>query len=223
MTNLERCRRTIGHHPSCMTCDAHDESTLHVLRDCKFARELWNARNEYVFNSISQSSIFVWNGLFWARFYTESFSQPLTRSPILRSYHWLGPGLGWVCMNVDATVSTSQVLVQLLVSFVITQGLGLQDFRKLLIQSDCAEAVKLINADNASNSLISLIRAIVALRQKGWVTDITWIPRESNLPADMLAKSGDPCSIDLHELSAPPATLLPLFSMDAMHLSFVSM
>ncbi|KAK8526975.1 hypothetical protein V6N12_054207 [Hibiscus sabdariffa] len=41
MTNLERCRRSVGHHPSCTICDTQDESTLHVLRDCKFAREVW--------------------------------------------------------------------------------------------------------------------------------------------------------------------------------------
>ncbi|KAK8559266.1 hypothetical protein V6N12_042546 [Hibiscus sabdariffa] len=41
MTNLERFLRSVGHHPSCTICDTQDESTLHVLRDCKFAREVW--------------------------------------------------------------------------------------------------------------------------------------------------------------------------------------
>ncbi|KAK8987883.1 hypothetical protein V6N11_065489 [Hibiscus sabdariffa] len=67
-----------------------------------------------------------------------------------------------------------------------------QGFIFVQIQSDCAEAVKLIKADNAYMSLISLVRAIAALRQKAWATEITWIPRTSNLPAEMLAKSIDP-------------------------------
>ncbi|KAK9038261.1 hypothetical protein V6N11_023141 [Hibiscus sabdariffa] len=87
------------------------------------------------------------------------------------------------------------------------------------IQSDCAEAVKLIKTDNAYMSPISLVRAIAALRQKTWATEITWIPRTSNLPVDMLAKSVDPNSTDFHELAEPPVALIPLLSMDTLHLS----
>ncbi|KAK8559267.1 hypothetical protein V6N13_098843 [Hibiscus sabdariffa] len=66
---------------------------------------------------------------------------------------------------------------------------------------------------------ISLVRAIAALRQKAWATEFTWIPRASNLSVDMLAKSVDPSSTDFHELAEPPAALMSLLSMDALHLS----
>ncbi|KAL4386290.1 hypothetical protein GQ457_09G014670 [Hibiscus cannabinus] len=178
----------------------------------------------------------------------ESFLPPLIRSHDSRSIHWTGPEPGWVCLNVDATVSA-------LTSFGSVAGLlrdqtgsWLSGFQKAIgvlqplqaelwavliglrfvwdqgfvlvqIQSDCAEAVKLIKADNAYMSPISLVRAIAALRQKAWATEITWIPRTSNLPADMLAKSVDPSSTDFHELAEPPVALMPLLSMDALHLS----
>ncbi|KAK9043816.1 hypothetical protein V6N11_072144 [Hibiscus sabdariffa] len=73
------------------------------------------------------------------------------------------------------------------------------------------------------SSVISLVRAIATLRQKGWITNITWIPIENNLPVDMLVKSVDPYSTNLHKLSAPPTSLLLLLSIDAMHLSFIAM
>ncbi|KAK8477373.1 hypothetical protein V6N12_013818 [Hibiscus sabdariffa] len=299
MTNLERRRRSVGRHPYCTTCDTHDESTLHVLRDCKFVREvwlyfspavysptffteslqawllsninchdlvsdysipwstifvsilwqLWKARNEHVFNSIPQSPTAVWNkGIFWARCDMESFLPPLIRSPDSRSLHWTGPEPGWVCLNVDATVSASTSFGSVAGLLLDQIGSWLSGFQKAIgvlqplqaelwavligllfvwdqgfvfvqIQSDCAEAVKLIKADNAYMSPISLVHAIAALRQKAWATKITWIPRTSNFLADMLAKSVDPSSTDFHELDEPPVALMSLLSMDALHLS----
>ncbi|KAK8506387.1 hypothetical protein V6N12_034122 [Hibiscus sabdariffa] len=133
----------------------------------------------------------------------------------VRNRHQTRRGHAKFCMNVATTPLQAELLTLLI-------GLRFawdQDFVFVQIQSDRPEAVKLINADNASISPISLVRAIAALRQKVWATEITWIPRASNLPTDMLAKSVDPSSTDFHELAEPPAALMPLLSMDALHMS----
>ncbi|KAK9042881.1 hypothetical protein V6N11_071235 [Hibiscus sabdariffa] len=41
MTNVERCRRSIGQIPSCLCCFVSEETTIHVLHDCQSARAVW--------------------------------------------------------------------------------------------------------------------------------------------------------------------------------------
>ncbi|CAN1318548.1 Putative ribonuclease H protein At1g65750, partial [Linum perenne] len=43
LTNQARCRRNLTQDPSCQSCSLSDESVLHVLRDCRFAQEVWKA------------------------------------------------------------------------------------------------------------------------------------------------------------------------------------
>ncbi|KAK8986478.1 hypothetical protein V6N11_010034 [Hibiscus sabdariffa] len=233
MTNLERCRRSVGHHPYCTTCDTHDESTLHILRDCKFAREVW---------------LYFLPGVYSPIFFTESLQAWLLSnihchalaseysipwSTIFISILWQL----WKARNEHVFNSIPQSPIDVWHKGIFWARCYMESFLPPLIrppdsrslqwlgpepgwiQSDCAEAVKLIKADNAYMSPISLVRAIATLRRKAWGTEITWIPRTSNLPADMLAKSVDPKSTEFHELAEPPVALMPLLSMDALHLS----
>lgn len=41
LTNLERWRRTITSCPMCARCGQEEESTIHGLRDCFVARQVW--------------------------------------------------------------------------------------------------------------------------------------------------------------------------------------
>ncbi|KAK9027751.1 hypothetical protein V6N11_067574 [Hibiscus sabdariffa] len=61
----------------------------------------------------------------------------------------------------------------------------------------------------------------VRMRKRNWVTDISWIPRDGNRVADMLAKLTDPSTLDIIELRSPPECLLPLLHKDAYDASFV--
>ena len=40
--NLNRFKRKMTSNPSCFICGTHEESTLHILRDCPHARMVWN-------------------------------------------------------------------------------------------------------------------------------------------------------------------------------------
>ena len=42
LTNVERTRRHIGDSDLCSTCGMEREMVLHVLRDCMYARWVWN-------------------------------------------------------------------------------------------------------------------------------------------------------------------------------------
>ncbi|KAK9046574.1 hypothetical protein V6N11_052459 [Hibiscus sabdariffa] len=42
MTNAERYRRSLCPHPLCPCCESAPESVLHVLRDCRYAHEVWS-------------------------------------------------------------------------------------------------------------------------------------------------------------------------------------
>jgi len=42
MTNAHRVKRGLATDPKCKSCIYEEEDTLHILRDCIYAREVWN-------------------------------------------------------------------------------------------------------------------------------------------------------------------------------------
>ena len=42
MTNTHRVKRGLADDPTFKGCLQEEEDTLHILRDCKYAREVWN-------------------------------------------------------------------------------------------------------------------------------------------------------------------------------------
>ncbi|KAK8996373.1 hypothetical protein V6N11_076610 [Hibiscus sabdariffa] len=83
-------------------------------------------------------------------------------------------------------------------------------FMTLQVQTDGKEVVTMLNAMHADRSTFPLVCVIVKLRQKRWMTDIIWIPREGNRAADMLAKSTVSSALDMILLHTPPRCLIPL-------------
>ncbi|KAK8669555.1 hypothetical protein V6N13_106983 [Hibiscus sabdariffa] len=81
-------------------------------------------------------------------------------------------------------------------------------------KSDCAEAVKMVNSPNAERSSLPLVWGTARLRKRSWITNIHWIPRGSNQPADTLAKIVAPNSHDVVHLQSSPQALLPLLHED---------
>jgi len=41
LTNYRRSRWGVGISPTCPCCGSEDETTLHVLRDCNYATQVW--------------------------------------------------------------------------------------------------------------------------------------------------------------------------------------
>ncbi|KAL4278129.1 hypothetical protein GQ457_03G003430 [Hibiscus cannabinus] len=61
--------------------------------------------------------------------------------------------------------------------------------------------------------------AIDRLRKRNWETEISWIPRDGNQVADMLAKLTDSSALELVELCSPPEYLLSLIHSDTSNSS----
>ncbi|KAL4340570.1 hypothetical protein GQ457_08G000230 [Hibiscus cannabinus] len=188
----------------------------------------------------------VIRSLTWARYYAEcTFKAPSSHSPIRKSTHWQRPERGWVSLCTDGAVSaTSGIgsvsgvfrkddgswfygfnksigimqplqaeLWGLFIGIQIAWDIGL---KKLLIQSDSKEAIKLLNAKDAASNNCALVRSIARLRNLRWETSIQWIPRTGNEPADMLAKFNNLPCYNTTCFAQPPERLWPLLDRDAL-------
>ncbi|KAK8570295.1 hypothetical protein V6N13_002985 [Hibiscus sabdariffa] len=75
------------------------------------------------------------------------------------------------------------------------------------------------NEIQGSNSN-SLVRAIAKLSRGHWDIEVKWIPRESNRPADKLAKQAHEAQHEVLMLDMPLENLLPLLENDIIDSSF---
>ncbi|GMI86289.1 hypothetical protein HRI_002298200 [Hibiscus trionum] len=171
-------------------------------------RKILKRRNELVFIGTSQPSSTVLRlSLAWARCYENT--RPLQYAALLPQNHvvqWSPPIRGCLCLNVDGSSASSTKLN-------VVGGL----LREILeVQSDCKQAVKLVTDSDAGNSSFSLVRAIDKLRGRAWLTDIIWIPRDANRPADYLAKLADPTIDSLAFLEEPHLLRLLVFLIEIL-------
>ncbi|KAE8723347.1 hypothetical protein F3Y22_tig00012493pilonHSYRG00039 [Hibiscus syriacus] len=132
----------------------------------------------------------------WAKLYgLGSSSSPPTTRPTITSLVWRKPKSGWLCLNSNGSIHLStgigadaQVIRNEEGAWIygfsknvvhssilqaelwgIYEGLLLADsldVERLEIQTDCKQAVKLLDDPNAGNSPISLVRAITTLRRQ---------------------------------------------------------
>ncbi|KAK8480884.1 hypothetical protein V6N11_061841 [Hibiscus sabdariffa] len=162
---------------------------------------------------------------------------------------WRRPDPGWICLNVDGAVSRgsnagavgglfrdhsgawiagfqqaigkcSPLHAELWALFIGFQYAWELGFTTLQIQTDCKEVVNMLHALDTDRSAFTLVRAIAKLRQKCWMTDIIWIPRDGNRAVDMLAKSTDTSAHDMLRLLTPPRALISLLQDEAPAASF---
>ncbi|KAL4295600.1 hypothetical protein GQ457_12G010160 [Hibiscus cannabinus] len=163
---------------------------------------------------------------------------------------WRRSDPGWICLNVDGAVSKGTNAGAIGGLFRDHSGAWIAGFQQaigkcsplhaelwdlfiglqyawelgltiLQIQTDCKEVVNMIYALDADRSVFSLVRAIAKLRQKCWITDIIWVPRDGNRAADMLAKSTDCSALDMLRLLTPPRYLIPLLQNEATAAVFI--
>ncbi|KAK9006621.1 hypothetical protein V6N11_018956 [Hibiscus sabdariffa] len=166
--------------------------------------QIWKNRNAWVFNgTMSNIANTVIYSLTWARYYSEcTFKAPSSHSPIRKSTHWQCPERGWVSLCTGGALSATSAW-----------DIGL---KKLLIQSDSKEAIKLLNTKDAASNNCALVRSITRLRNLRWETSIQWIPRMGNEPADMLAKFNNLPCYNTTYFAQPPERLLPLLDRHAL-------
>ncbi|KAK8527501.1 hypothetical protein V6N12_054709 [Hibiscus sabdariffa] len=81
--------------------------------------------------------------------------------------------MGWVCLNTDGVVSPDTGVGLVGGIFWADDGSWIL---RLLIQSDNREAIKRVSATIVISDLCSLVRAIAAIRCRGWATETQWTP-----------------------------------------------
>ncbi|KAK9027947.1 hypothetical protein V6N11_067766 [Hibiscus sabdariffa] len=87
-------------------------------------------------------------------------------------------------------------------------------FERLLIENDCRQAVDLVDSVSADSPVLSLVRVINRLRQKYWLTDVSWVPWDRNRLTNALTKLVDPCGFSLCVYNVPPLEVVSLLNMD---------
>ncbi|KAK8548148.1 hypothetical protein V6N12_061066 [Hibiscus sabdariffa] len=92
-----------------------------------------------------------------------------------------------------------------------------QGFGLLMLQTGCAKVAKVLNSLSVDSNPLPRVRSIARLWQRGWVTDIVWVPRVNNWPTNMLARSTEPQALDMVLLHSPPQSLLPVLHEPHMH------
>ncbi|KAK8533103.1 hypothetical protein V6N12_076384 [Hibiscus sabdariffa] len=89
-----------------------------------------------------------------------------------------------------------------------------ESFVDLLIQSDCADAIRLLNDVSHARIPLPLVRAINLLCVRGWFTEFIWIPRECNTVADAMSKLLPTQQFQLLLFDSAPDSVKPLMDRD---------
>ncbi|KAE8708200.1 hypothetical protein F3Y22_tig00110348pilonHSYRG00067 [Hibiscus syriacus] len=152
-----------------------------------------------------------------AMYYHGSHVPPISPVALQQPSKWMRPNPGWLWLNVDATISSttvSTIQAKIWAILIALQCAQKEGFEVVQIQSDCAEAIDMVNNPNASRNPHSLIRLIDAIRCSARATDVVWTPRECNKPADYLARTATFHSLELICLSLTPAEVISLLERD---------
>ncbi|KAL4385217.1 hypothetical protein GQ457_15G009690 [Hibiscus cannabinus] len=158
--------------------------------------------------------------------------------------NWAPPQVGWVKLNVDAAVATVDHTVGiegvvrdengvwlfgyarfvgrcdvLLAEFwAIHDGLlhvWSMGYRRVELESDCLEAVRVINNESDMMGGSVLVESIKRLLGQDWRVEVRYISRENNRIADLLAKRGRNMQLVPLRFVTPPVELERLVEEEA--------
>ncbi|KAL5787746.1 hypothetical protein ACOSP7_004695 [Xanthoceras sorbifolium] len=160
-------------------------------------------------------------------------------------FTWVPPRIGCVKLNIDGNrnnISGAIAAVgvvrnhdrQWIKGFVMNKGKGCileaelwavfeglkmawdGGFRKVQIDSDCLEAISLIQRGcNVNNPLWYLIQECRRLIDSPWCCELSHVYRESNFLADAMAAFGQSLSCCIPSFEEPPPFVFSVFAKDA--------
>ncbi|KAK8997865.1 hypothetical protein V6N11_012401 [Hibiscus sabdariffa] len=122
---------------------------------------------------------------------------------------WIPPEPGWVCLSVDGAVSQPSSKGNIGGLIRDDNGVWLTGFAKATGHSSSLQA---------ELWAILEVRAIDRFCHLNWLTEIVWVPRDQNRPADALAKLVDSSTITLCNFREPPIEVMSLLDTDRTHL-----
>ncbi|KAK9030158.1 hypothetical protein V6N11_031589 [Hibiscus sabdariffa] len=179
-----------------------------------FLWHTWKNRNDFIFSQVSSSpDSTLAKSITWARYYHEGWQiqKPNTIANVTQSC-WQHPEPGWLCLNVDGSVSSSSELWAIYIGLQLAWSHGAE---VLQIQSDSKQAIQLIQDFFKISKALPLIRAINEIRKQGWMTEFHWTSREGNKPADILVKMANISDYNTITFATPPVELLQVLAKDS--------
>ncbi|KAK8575719.1 hypothetical protein V6N12_063385 [Hibiscus sabdariffa] len=168
------------------------------------------------------------------------------RGPLLA---WKRPASGWIKVNVDAAVNAldqrafvggvyrdsdgawlhgfsrnigrcSVVLAELWAILEALRRAWEKGYRFVVLESDCADAVRMILGSSEVFVGHALVAAIQSYIRRDWQLSISWIPRACNVCADRLVAFGRGQIEAVVDYTVPPTELLDLVMEEAMVSAF---
>ncbi|KAL4319829.1 hypothetical protein GQ457_18G007350 [Hibiscus cannabinus] len=117
-------------------------------------------------------------------------------TPLIR---WQAPQEGWIKINIDATVAGKLWAIHDALQRAWDRGL-----RKINLESDCLDVVRILNGKSTSLLGNGLVATIFKLLRYDWTVSISHINRACNGVADRLATLSKTNNIDDLQLLEPP-------------------
>ncbi|CAN1127411.1 Putative ribonuclease H protein At1g65750 [Linum perenne] len=202
LTNVARQKRKMTDNASCPLCDNTEETIEHVLRDCRFAKEVWDP-----------------GPIGWVTVNTDGSVNPQTRKAaaggLLRDVD--GRCLHAFTMNLGVCSITRAELRGAIRGLEIAWDNG---FRHVELQIDFMAVVALLNSQAATDHQHGMeIIQFRELRDRDWVLRVKHTYREGNHAADHLASRGYGYPFGSHTISTSCSSLGYFIRLDCIGIS----
>ncbi|KAK8572207.1 hypothetical protein V6N12_028266 [Hibiscus sabdariffa] len=185
LTNTERYRRNMSTSSLCVGCSGVVvETTVHVLRDCREIRHLWGQ----LIPMALEQPFFSMNLQAWLSCKLTSVETTL---PLAMCLYLMRRCLGIALPGLTITTVVPRLGNHCLSSPMKYRRHGPHRLR-VGSASLLMVVVDLVNSDSVGSSVLSLVRGVARLRQKCWLTDVMWIPRDKNKVVDALTRLANP-------------------------------
>ncbi|CAN1810691.1 Putative ribonuclease H protein At1g65750 [Linum perenne] len=202
LTNAERMRRHMAVNGDCHRCLGIEESVLHVIRDCPFARQVWSSveAGEVILNTDGS---------------VDPSSGRAAAGGLIRDS--LGRCTSAFALNLGSCSITRAEIRGILAGLIMAWDAG---FRKVAVQSDSQVAISLLlNGDVPTHHHAGEIMLIRSLLQRDWSVRVAHIYREANKSADFLASLGHDKDLGIHYLDVSDCNLGYFLRLDCMGIS----
>uniref|UniRef100_A0A2C9UXN9 Uncharacterized protein n=1 Tax=Manihot esculenta TaxID=3983 RepID=A0A2C9UXN9_MANES len=187
MSNVERKMRTFTNIDTCGLCLLSAETTFHTLRDCFFAKQVWD---KFEVSRLNEDFYRVDNVVDWLTSNLQIFDGKFN-------------GVAWDILFIISCFGVCGLLEAELWS--ILSALRIvwdRGWRKVLIQTDCSVAMDIISGrgEAAFRVTNNLVKNIIELLKREWDIEVVKVFQEANRVADSLATRVEQYSVQIDKI-----------------------
>ncbi|CAN1170687.1 Putative ribonuclease H protein At1g65750 [Linum perenne] len=204
LTNISRARRHMTTDASCPRCRIEEEDTIHVLRDCAFAREVWDKFPMFdLARTVWQEPISDW---ICGHLNSEADKRrgKAAAGGLLRDFD--GRCITAFAMNLGSCSITRAEMRGAVEGLQRAWDLG---YRRILLRMDSVAAISLLMGRGEPTHHHGLETALFQdLCRRDWQVVVRHIFREGNHAADYLASIGYDYPFGSHTVSSSDCNLV---------------